>query len=487
MKAVVISSFGAQNYAEKYIQAKLEWRNFWDAALFVDGSPLDVVDFAKSRGVRLREKSCGGASRHVYVNGLVLGNILQEQGHDTTIINAYDEGDTKQKTMLLAAELVVISTNYVTGRWVNELCSLVAALRACGSTATVVVGGFGVYRLLDGDMAEERCAAVMESGVDVLIEGRHGIGSLLKVANSTRLGAKRIIRDEDDFRMTPEHLSARTWPLELQSPHTVLFTSTGCPFTCHFCSYRFFLGEYAPLPIREVRKMLDATLRRSLIPVSCLRVVDECFNVPEDRAVSVCREIRDVNADLIWCCFARGDRMTPRLARELRSSGCALVSIGLESGVPEMQRTMNKNLDLAGVKETVAILRDEGIQSVVSLLVGFYGESISTVERTRDYLVELRPDLARINVWVPPPGEAQQALAREFGFRVCDGSWAHRTMSEIEACDLARSLYKETPDISFVPPFSSIFDQWPELIGRGLTPEDALMQFLVYHRHVIAG
>lgn len=158
-----------------------------------------------------------------------------------------------------------------------------------------------------------------------------------------------------------------------------------------------------------------------------------------------------------------------------------MVSIGLESGSLRMQRITGKNLDLASVRRAIRLLREAGIQVVVSLIVGFYGDNRRSIRDTVGFMQDTTPDLARINIWSPAPDEETRPLARKYGFRQSASGWVHRTMSEVEACEVASELYSTDVGSAFLPPFTSVFDQWPELASRGLSSLECKRHFYRYY------
>jgi radical SAM superfamily enzyme YgiQ (UPF0313 family) len=178
----------------------------------------------------------------------------------------------------------------------------------------------------------------------------------------------------------------------------------------------------------------------------------------------------------------RGDTVTPKLAEALHKAGCTMASIGLESGSPRMQSIMQKNLDLHSVQRSIRLLQDKGISVVVSLLVGFYTEDIHSIEGTKEFIQMARPDLIRINIWEPTPIEGSSPLAQKYDFEQTALGWNHNTMSENEACAAASELYSSDIGVPFLPPFSSVFDQWPELVAKGLNSQQCIQIFTEYYK-----
>jgi len=482
MHICIISGIGVQSYELKYGQAPESWAPLWNKALFFNSKPIDVVDFywIKNHG----KTNPDNENRHIFMNGIVIGNILRRLGAEVNIINLYDPANEEQEKQLERANAVLISSNYVFGKWENQLCNLIDNIKELNDQCYIIIGGYGIYRLFYGDKKEkEKFNIIFEKRPHAIIISRHGIEKAWQtLKNKNVITEGGIVIDTSEFFPTGGDYEIKDWHLDMQSYHRTLVTAQGCPFSCSYCSYKYFIGSprYTPLNIvfASIRSIADSPKK----PLRFLRIADECFNIPNNRAIKICNYIHKARLGFSWCCFLRGDTITDDLIIALKKAGCTMVSIGLESGSEKMQKIFNKNLDLNSVHHSITRLKREGIYVVTSLILGFCGETRESIFMTKRFLEEVSPDLVRINIWKPSPEERKRDIAKEFGFIQDDLGWTHNTMCEKEACELAAELFSSELNCTFVPPFSSVFDQWPELVGIGLSTKDCKAYFDEYYQ-----
>lgn len=62
-----------------------------------------------------------------------------------------------------------------------------------------------------------------------------------------------------------------------------------------------------------------------------------------------------------------------------------------------------------------------------------------------------------------------------------DKTWEHNSLSEKQAVEYAKKIYLTNSKTIFLPPFSSIFDQWPVLASYGLSSDEIVKIFKDYY------
>ncbi|CCH78310.1 putative oxygen-independent coproporphyrinogen-III oxidase (fragment) [Nostocoides japonicum T1-X7] len=89
---------------------------------------------------------------------------------------------------------------------------------------------------------------------------------------------------------------------------------------------------------------------------------------------------------------ANPDSITPAYLEALAEGGVTRVSIGMQSAVPHVLRTLDRTHDPAGVAVAVAAATAAGLQVSVDLIYGTPGESLADWRRSLDAAVALAPD-----------------------------------------------------------------------------------------------
>ena len=89
---------------------------------------------------------------------------------------------------------------------------------------------------------------------------------------------------------------------------------------------------------------------------------------------------------------ANPDSVTPASLAELAAGGFTRVSVGMQSAVPHVLRTLERTHDPDNVARAVAGARGAGLQVSVDLIYGTPGESIDDWRRSLEAAVALEPD-----------------------------------------------------------------------------------------------
>jgi oxygen-independent coproporphyrinogen-3 oxidase len=89
---------------------------------------------------------------------------------------------------------------------------------------------------------------------------------------------------------------------------------------------------------------------------------------------------------------ANPDTITPAVAEELAAGGFTRVSLGMQSAVPHVLRTLDRTHDRANVGAAVAAVRSAGMQVSLDLIYGTPGESLTDWETSLRTVVDLNPE-----------------------------------------------------------------------------------------------
>ena len=89
---------------------------------------------------------------------------------------------------------------------------------------------------------------------------------------------------------------------------------------------------------------------------------------------------------------ANPDSVSPSSLRELADGGFTRVSVGMQSAVPHVLRTLERTHDPDNVARAVAAARDAGMQVSVDLIYGTPGESLDDWRRSLEAAIALEPD-----------------------------------------------------------------------------------------------
>ncbi|MFH1799453.1 MAG: radical SAM protein [Candidatus Omnitrophota bacterium] len=84
--------------------------------------------------------------------------------------------------------------------------------------------------------------------------------------------------------------------------------------------------------------------------------------------------------------------------------GCDEFLIAVETGSPEMQKKIHKNIDLAAVRNLLQIFQRKKIHVIAMYMIGFPGETLGQINETLNAVKSLRASHSQILLVVPFPG-----------------------------------------------------------------------------------
>ena len=183
-------------------------------------------------------------------------------------------------------------------------------------------------------------------------------------------------------------------------------TSRGCPYSCTFCDVKVSMGQaFRPRSpehiLAEIKYWYDKGFR-------FFEFVDDVFTMNIPRAKKVCQMIIDSGMKFDWNCAngIRADRVDEELLVLMKKAGCVFVSYGLETGNPEILKSIKKAITLKKIEETSALTKKVGLKHAVNFIVGHPEE---TYERAMDSVrfakkILKTADYAMFSNMIPYPG-----------------------------------------------------------------------------------
>lgn len=226
----------------------------------------------------------------------------------------------------------------------------------------------------------------------------------------------------------------------------------GCPYRCNFCNYPYLFDD-SRFRYKSAQRIADDWERYAQETgaryITCL---DSLFTMPRRRLAELCSELVKRRLRLQWICYARADDLADLdTARMMKEAGATQVQIGIESGDQQLLDNMDKQCTVEANHRALANCRAVGLTSVVSLIVGFPGETESTLDTTFRFLAATPPDfyfLATFSTRVAGVPVLDAANRQRFGLRTDANPrtvapyWEHRTMSSRDVGNHVRRLHR---------------------------------------------
>ncbi len=305
------------------------------------------------------------------------------------------------------------------------LSSMVECIRK-HTGAPIVLGGVGFSIMPEAVLA--RCGA--DAGVRG--EGEFSLADL-----SGRLESNRpwddlpglVVRRDGTWRRNP----GSTRPLSDLPPMSRSYldnrryfreggqagieTKRGCPRRCIYCADPVAKGKR--VRVRAPADVAGEFARLVAMGIDHVHTCDSEFNIPEDHAIEVCREIirRKLGERLRWYAYCAPVPFTPELADLMSRAGCAGINFGADSGDDRMLGTLRRDFRASDIRRTASLCRKVGIAVMIDLLIGAPGETRESVVRTVEEMMEAGPDRVgvAVGVRVYPGTELADLVANRSG------------------------------------------------------------------------
>lgn len=214
-----------------------------------------------------------------------------------------------------------------------------------------------------------------------------------------------------------------------------LVSSRGCPFRCSFCSISaFYGGKYRQRTVDEVITDLKDYMSWGF---DQFWFHDDNLTVNKAWLTDFCNRLLSERIKIRWNAMSRVSIIAkePELIALMHRAGCSLLSIGIESGIPEVIERMHKNIDLNDIDKAIAVMDKIGITHNWYMILGS-GDEYDTPEylqKNLDFFKARKLGYLVISILTPLPGtELFDKLKKEN--RILHYNW--------EDYDIAHCVYQ---------------------------------------------
>jgi len=202
--------------------------------------------------------------------------------------------------------------------------------------------------------------------------------------------------DRSDF----DHAAyQKVWLEKNGSKTTSIMLTLGCPFNCDFCSRPVFGNVFRRRNLDAVFEEIEQIHR---LGYDSLWIADDNFTLSLPYLKEFCQ--RMLGKKINWSCLSRVTGINEEIACLMKEAGCRRVYLGLETGSQAILQLMNKRATLGEGINAVHQFRKAGIETAAFFIVGYPGETISSIEATFKLALTLPLDEISFNVPYPLPG-----------------------------------------------------------------------------------
>jgi len=250
-----------------------------------------------------------------------------------------------------------------------------------------------------------------------LIEYLKGNKPIEEITNAIYLSNREIIHNEISFVENLDQLPFPDWkPLKLNQyfPIILLNNHRGCNHLCSFCAHNYIWGykktestcdlPYKPSIRQKSLKRLCAETEYAVNQLG-VRLFGFVDSIPfTNRLIDWAQFIINNNLKIYWTSFAMVNQFNNKELNILKKSGCVSLWIGIESGDQELRKKMGKSFSNDEIKLNIALIKQNDIIPISGFIVGFPGETLETLQKTKSLMEDLKCKNYVISPFILDPG-----------------------------------------------------------------------------------
>lgn len=256
----------------------------------------------------------------------------------------------------------------------------------------------GLFDILVAGDGEEAILPALQENAPALIDADDPASPLFltnRRLNALPFPARHLV-DLDSYHYSIEGVSAQS-----------LIAQLGCPYECGFCG-----GRQSPM-LRRVRMRSSENVVAEMVEMHSrygirgFMFYDDELNV-NPGMVELMRRIRDtqrrLGTEFRLRGFVKSQLFNDEQAEAMVEAGFRWLLTGFESGSPRILENINKKATREQNTRCVEIARRHGLKVKALMSIGHPGETAETIDETRAWLEEVRPEDFDVTIITTYPG-----------------------------------------------------------------------------------
>lgn len=181
-----------------------------------------------------------------------------------------------------------------------------------------------------------------------------------------------------------------------------LLTTRGCPFKCNFCGLSYMHDIFGVRFAKPEIVVEQVEHLKNAFGIKAINFQDDIFTLNRDRLFKLLDLIAPL--DISFRCHGRAGCDVEETYERLAAAGCKQVAWGIESGSQKILDRMNKQVKVEDNLNVIRWAKKYGIITRAFFIVGFPGETEETLNETKRFIEQARPDQYFVSNFVPYPG-----------------------------------------------------------------------------------
>jgi len=198
-------------------------------------------------------------------------------------------------------------------------------------------------------------------------------------------------------------------------PHTYIYCSRGCSYTCIYCDTEKLLRVRSPSNIVD-----EIEYCANKYSIKDFTLLDNAISVYRERINGICEEILRRKLNIVWSTELRVDAVSLDKLRLMKKAGCWKILYGIESGVQKNLDFLNKKISIDEIIRAVNLTKQAEIETLGSFIFGIPGETYEEGLKTIKFACELDLDYASFSNLTPFPNTMLAKRVSDWGNTVVE-------------------------------------------------------------------
>ena len=200
-------------------------------------------------------------------------------------------------------------------------------------------------------------------------------------------------------------------------PAIQMHATRGCPYRCNFCVWNQVMyrnGKYRKFSAKRVVDEMCEVVNR--YGTKEIYFDDDDFTISKSNVLAICKEIKNRNFQIKWSCMGDAINLDEETLLEMASSGCVGMKFGVETGSPQLLKTLGKPVNMKRIRNLTRWCSRYHIKSHATFTLGLLGETEQTLMETLNFAKSLDVDTIQVSICTPYPGTRLFDIVKEKGF-----------------------------------------------------------------------
>jgi radical SAM superfamily enzyme YgiQ (UPF0313 family) len=195
-----------------------------------------------------------------------------------------------------------------------------------------------------------------------------------------------------------------------------ILTSRGCPYRCTFCSQSIMPIKWRARDPENVLAEWSHLVRD--FRAEEIGVLDDSANIRMERLHDLADLLIKDGLNRVPWIFVNGIRAnlaTQDLLAKLKQAGLKRTAFGVESGDPDIMRSIDKHIKHETITAAFQSAKAVGLETIGFFIIGLPGDTRETMQRTIDFACQMDPLIANFSMMTPYPGTKVYEIAKREG------------------------------------------------------------------------